>query len=324
VRRCRAESGSAARPETRAQRAARFIINDQQRPVASAVPLRDVRARVPPMKLPLLYRLRTRLRATPLREPLIAYRFRGVTNNDVIFASYPKSGSTWLTFMLSELIWGEGDKQEITDSRYMPTIGKQHMGQKRLPSGGRVLRTHEQPRKCCHRAIYMARDGRDVAVSVYFHIKRITGMDAEFSEFLDDYLKGRFVGAGVWHDHVNNWLDAPCFTGGNGLLIRYEDMKEDVHRELRRCAEFLELEPTPERYEQAASVGSFESMRKTEQRTDLIIHREKGPEISFVRKGIVGDWQNHFSAADLERFDAVAGPAMERLNYNAMAPVGVL
>jgi hypothetical protein len=269
------------------------------------------------MKLSLYQRLRARLRRSPLRAGVVAYRFRGLTERDVLFASYPKSGSTWLTFMLSDLIWSAGDRQEITDPRFMPGVGQQHLGEARLPSEGWLLRTHERYRKACRKVIYVARDGRDVAASMYFHVKRVTGMEASFSEFLDYYLNGYFTGAGAWHEHVLGWLDSPCFTTGAGLLVRYEDMKEDVERELRRCAEFLAVEITPERLQRAAAAGSFETMKKTERRTQLIVHREKGEAIPFVRKGITGDWQNHFSDADLQRFKAVARPAMERLGYDA-------
>ena len=267
------------------------------------------------MKLSLYQRMRAHLRRSALRDLVVAYRFRGVSPHDVIFASYPKSGATWLTFMLSDLLWESGERQEITDLRFIPVVGKQHLGETYLPSGGRILRTHELHRPCCNQALYVVRDGRDVIVSLYFHIQRITGMEASFSEFLEYYLQGFCIGAGVWHEHVANWLDSPVFATGRGLLIRYEDMKQDVRRELRRCAEFLGADAPADRLERAAAVGDLDAMRKTEKRSALIAHREKGPQIPFVRKGIVGDWQDYFSERDLERFNNVARPAMERLGY---------
>lgn len=268
------------------------------------------------MKLSVRHRLRTGLRRSVIRNWVVAYRFRGVTAQDVLLATYPKSGATWLTFMLSELIWGVGEQQDIMDLRFIPTVGNQRLGVNRLPSGGWLLRTHERYRPCCKKAIYVVRDGRDVAVSLYFQIKRALGMDADFSEFLEYFLAGHFVGAGPWGRHVDEWLDSPCFQNGSGLLVRYEDMQLDARRELERCAEFLDIEATPERVESAIAAGSFDSMRKTEKRSEALVHNEKGPKISFVRKGVVGDWQNHFSAQDLERFNAAARPAMERLGYD--------
>jgi hypothetical protein len=161
----------------------------------------------------------------------------------------------------------------------------------------------------------MARDGRDVLASMYYHILRVTGMEADFSTFMDFYLDRRAVGAGLWHEHVLNWIDAPPFRTGLGLLIRYEDMKRDARHELARCAEFLEFDATPEQLDKAVAVSSLDSMRKSEKQSERVKHREKGAEISFVRKGVVGDWANHFSEADLDRFYAVSCEAMERLGY---------
>lgn len=273
------------------------------------------------MKLSLYHRVRSRLRRTALRKAILAYRFRNVNDRDVLFASYPKSGSTWLTFMVTEMLWGVGEKQEITDSRFVPGVNEKHLSDKRIPSGGWLLRTHERYRPCCKKAIYVVRDGRDVAVSLYFQIQRVFGMEASFSEFLEAYLDGMFVGSGSWHDHVIDWLDSPCNASGNLLLVRYEDMKEDVRRELRRAADFLEVDITPERFENAVRLGSFDSMRKTENRAEILAHREKGDAIPFVRKGVVGDWENHFSADDLKRFNAVARPAMVRLGYECVEAI---
>jgi hypothetical protein len=36
---------------------------------------------------------------------------------------------------------------------------------------------------------------------------------------------------------------------------------------------------------------------------------------SHLRKGIVGDWKNHFDGAALSRFEAVAGPLLQELGY---------
>jgi hypothetical protein len=45
--------------------------------------------------------------------------------------------------------------------------------------------------------------------------------------------------------------------------------------------------------------------------------RKRGEEdqFSFLRKGIVGDWRNHFSAEAAVVFDAHAGSALIELGY---------
>ncbi len=57
-------------------------------------------------------------------------------------------------------------------------------------------------------------------------------------------------------------------------------------------------------------------MREREKTTKEIVHREAGEKVYAVRKGVVGDWQNHFSAADLDLFYRAVGPVMTRVGYS--------
>ena len=77
-----------------------------------------------------------------MRDFVLSYRHRGLLPEDVMLASYPKSGSTWLSFMLAELLWQAGREQTLLDNRYLPQIGKQSRAIRRLPNGGRLIRTH--------------------------------------------------------------------------------------------------------------------------------------------------------------------------------------
>ncbi|MCC6494486.1 MAG: sulfotransferase domain-containing protein [Pirellulales bacterium] len=265
---------------------------------------------------PLQHRIRNSLRNSFVRDVVVAYRHRGVQPNDVMLATYPKSGTTWLAFMLAQLLWRAGREQKLLDNRFLPIIGKQRYAQRRLPSGGRIIRTHERYRPRYAKSIYVVRDGRDVAVSMYWHMQRATGMQADFSDYLVPYLQGRLSGAGAWHKHVTEWLDCPAYREGRVLLVRYESMKEDAERELRRTAEFLGVTPTNEQIADALEAGSMESMKRQEKASEGIAHLEAGEKIPVVRKGIVGDWQNYFSPADVATFAAFASEAMSRLGYS--------
>jgi hypothetical protein len=266
---------------------------------------------------PLQHRLRNRVRSSFVRDIVVAYRHRGLLPEDVILASYPKSGTTWLTFMLAQLLWQAGREQTLMDDRYVPRVGKQHLAQRRLPSGGRLIRSHEHYRPEYRKAIYVVRDGRDAVVSMYWHIKRVTGMEADFSDYLATYLEGRLTGAGAWQRHVDGWLDSPAYAAGDILLVRYEDMKTDAAAQLQRAADFLQVAVTPEAIADAVDAGSLESMKSREKESSGIAHLESGETIPVVRKGVVGDWQNYFSDDDLDTFNRVAHRAMTRLGYGA-------
>jgi len=272
---------------------------------------------------PLQHRIRNRIRTSFVRDFVLSYRHRGLLPEDVMLASYPKSGSTWLSFMLAELLWQAGREQTLLDNRYLPQIGKQSRAIRRLPNGGRLIRTHERRRPCYRKAIYVLRDGRDVAVSMYWQIKRVCSMEADFSSYLSAYLDGSLTGAGAWHEHVLGWLESPTLNSGNVLVVRYEDMQENAARELRRTAEFLGVERTADEISRAIQAGSLDAMKGREQASPGIAHRESGATIPVVRKGIVGDWTNYFSEADLGRFWEVCGLAMQKAGYYVDIPRNV-
>ena len=272
----------------------------------------------PPMiRIPVTQRLRSALRHSFLRSLVVRYRHLGIEQGDMFLASYPKSGSTWLAFMIANLMTEECDDQKIADQRFLPGVGKQHEAKHRLPCGGRLIRTHEVWRPQYLRAIYVVRDGRDVAVSEYWHRRRVTGFEGDFSGFLEYWLRGYFTGAGAWAKHIEGWLTSPSNRNGEVLLVRYEDLKQDTVGELRRVADFLGLESSDERITSAVQASTLEKMKKQEERSEGIKHREKDEKIPVVRKGNVGDWRNHFSDSDIERFSEHAGGAMSRLGYES-------
>ncbi|XP_035658755.1 sulfotransferase family cytosolic 1B member 1-like [Branchiostoma floridae] len=80
------------------------------------------------------------------------------------------------------------------------------------------------------------------------------------------------------------------------LFVKYEDMKKNIRSSLRTIAAFLKKELTDEQLTLILNSCSLKSMRET--------LSESGTwRKDVVRKGIVGDWKNHFSAEESARFD---------------------
>src|SRR5919199_2355406 len=101
-----------------------------------------------------------------LRVPVAMWKSRGLRDSDVLLASYPRSGSTWLRFMLYEVFTGRqsefGRVLEV-----IPYLGNQAGAPPTLPEGGRVIKTHESRSFGPARALYVVRDPRSVALSQY-------------------------------------------------------------------------------------------------------------------------------------------------------------
>src|SRR5579872_7348300 len=116
--------------------------------------------------------IRAKLAKSPVRRPLIWLRHRGLSANDIFLASYPRSGNTWLRFVLSEALSGEEIDFDNINS-FIPELKWHKQGKPLLAGQGRVIKTHEQYRKEYKKAIYIVRDVRDCALSAHARTKEI-------------------------------------------------------------------------------------------------------------------------------------------------------
>jgi hypothetical protein len=92
--------------------------------------------------------------------------------------------------------------------------------------------------------------------------------------------------------------------------VRYEDLLADTTGELDRLLlELTGTEPDPEVV--AAAVQRYDFKHAT--------GRTPGTEdrSSFLRKGVSGDWVNHFTREAGEIFDDIAGDHLVELGYAA-------
>lgn len=190
-------------------------------------------------------------------------------------ASYPKCGNTWARFLLYQYHHGEA----ASSAQISQVIPDFHVeGQAQAAAAGRqdiIIKTHAQltPRTRGERFIYIIRHPRDVLLSC-MHYMRVQSVGKLNKNVPDEqyarlflklggdplYLQSQF---GTVEEHWKSWLDQ---TRMPGILVRYEDMKADTPRELRRM-----IESTGETYDEArgnraVELSSFERLRALEVR----------------------------------------------------------
>nr|XP_020666260.1 sulfotransferase 1C1-like [Pogona vitticeps] len=117
------------------------------------------------------------------------------------------------------------------------------------------------------------------------------------------FLEFSVLSFGSWYDHVKGWWDKR--KEQRMLYLFYEDLKEDPRREIRKVMEFLERSPNDQLVEKIAHKTSFKEMRQNPMANytsipSSVMDHSISP---FMRKGITGDWKNHFTVAQNERFD---------------------
>ena len=91
------------------------------------------------------------------------------------------------------------------------------------------------------------------------------------------------------------------------LILRYEDLLEDTARELGQISAHLGLDTSPTDHATLAERHSFQATSG----------RRPGQEdrVAHQRKGIAGDWKNHFTRAAAEAFADYGGRALVALGY---------
>jgi hypothetical protein len=215
--------------------------------------------------------------------------------------------------MLAQALSGaEQDFQSIES--VIPFVGSQTSDTPVLPGGGRLLKTHESFRSKYRRAIYVARDGRDVAISYFYHQTKFGEFSGTLQEFLQQFLTGDVDGGLRWDHHVTSWLASPQAQTDDLLLLRYEDLLSDPAANLTRAIEFVGLKPEAQQVAQIVSANSFSRMREKDRRSDSS-PKVSGERIPRVRAGQSQQWRAHLSQKESDQFIETLGSALCRLHY---------
>uniref|UniRef100_A0A6M2E5L2 Putative sulfotransferase n=1 Tax=Amblyomma tuberculatum TaxID=48802 RepID=A0A6M2E5L2_9ACAR len=258
--------------------------------------------------------------------------------SDVFIVSYPKCGTTWMQHITYN-IYRDGvppaDHMEfMTMAPFLELLGAE--GAHAMPRPG-AIKTHlpfnKQPYSPKAKYIYVTRNPYDCCVSFYYHTKNFPPYlfeDGTFDQFFDMFVEGK-VDYGDYFDHVLSWYEHR--GDSNVFFVTYEDIKKDTPGWVLKIADFLgkeeygdKLRRQPDVFEKILGAISIESMKKINaviktwskqvasappeflppgmrsivESIDISL-LTKPAQGDFVRKGIVGDWRNHFSPEQIDR-----------------------
>ncbi|XP_038145861.1 sulfotransferase family 2, cytosolic sulfotransferase 3 isoform X1 [Cyprinodon tularosa] len=243
-------------------------------------------------------------------------------DDDVVAVTYPKSGTTWMQEILP-LVLNGGDLtpvHTVVNWDRVPWLEETRLAKivDKLPSP-RALVTHfhyslmpPSFHTSKARVIYVMRNPKDVMVSSYYFHQMANFLEdpGTFDEFLEKFLEGRVL-FGKWTDHVKSWRHAEL--GDRILFITYEEMVQDLSASIKRMSDFLCCDLSKDVIQKIAEHCSFRSMKANIMSNFSLVPKEymdndKSP---FLRKGIAGDWKNHFSSDQLARFKSVINRELE-------------
>ncbi|XP_073504831.1 sulfotransferase 1C1-like isoform X2 [Phyllobates terribilis] len=234
-----------------------------------------------------------------------------------------QDGEGWTTWM-QEIIDSVMNEGEVEKTKRAPTHVRSPFleicSPPPVPSGIDLLEVTPSPRlvkthlpyelvpdsfwkeKC--KAIYVARNAKDNAVSYYFFdlMNKTQPHPGTWDEYVLKFQKGD-VAWGSWFDHVLGWWKAR--EKHDILYVFYEDMKEDPKREIRKVMKFLGKELSEEAVEKIYQHTSFSVMKENPMANyssipGNVLDQSLSP---FMRKGEVADWMNHFTESQNKIFD---------------------
>lgn len=223
-----------------------------------------------------------------------------------IVNEYPKSGGTWVGQMV-----GRALNVPFPRNRF-PVLRSS------------IMHSHYLNPRGLRNVVLVWRDGRDVMVSWYYHCLFTNELDnaplvqrvrkeVPFQDYdniyenLPGFIEYSFTQQShpsfSWADFVRRWLSRKGV-----VYVHYEDLRTNTAEELQRIvAELTGEHLDPSRAGAVAEEFSFARQSG----------RSAGEETTgrWMRKGVVGDWRNHFSPIACETFDHYAGDELLLLGY---------
>jgi aryl sulfotransferase len=251
-------------------------------------------------------------------------------DDDIVIATYAKSGTTWVQQIVSQLIFNGEEGMDVAemspwmDLRIPPKEIK--LPAVEAQTHRRFIKTHLPMDALVFsekaKYLYIARDGRDVAWSFYNH--HVNANDAWYQAIND--TPGR-VGppierpSGDIVQYFNEWLEQDGYPiwsfwenirtwweirdQPNVQLIHFEALKQNMPGEIRRIADFLNIEIDESRWDSILRHCSFDYMKANATKSVPLggIFWDGGAE-TFIHKGVNGRWRDVLPDEDKAHYEA--------------------
>lgn len=228
--------------------------------------------------------------------------------DDVFIVSYPRSGNTWVRFLLANLL---APNERITFRNiddYVPSIYKRGASLDVFPSP-RYIKSHSPCFELYPKTTYVYRDGRDALVSYYHYAVGKKVFSGTFEQFVFSPFIEQFTS---WREHVISALDFAANRPDRILIFPYEEMLANPLPALTSMSSFLGLTHDVEVLTNAAEKSSFEQLQKIEKESG---GETLGRKLTFFRSGMADQWRDYFSPELYERFLIDNKQVLQRLGY---------
>ena len=263
--------------------------------------------------------------------------------DDIVIATYPKCGTTWMQRIVSLLVFQSPEPKPITQisawiDRRLPQPIEAVIAQIEAQEHRRFLKSHMPldglPFHDEVKYIHVARDGRDACMSYHNHCTGFTEqmLAALNKAGLEDEVVGRpypeieadpgeffhrWITRGEVPGHEDgsptmsffhferSWWEARGRS--NVLLVHYNDLQADLSGEMERIRAFLGISVAPNRWPTLVEAAGFEAMRRDgETLIPNVAPLFKDGSRCFFFKATNGRWRGVAAEADLALYEAKA------------------
>lgn len=253
--------------------------------------------------------------------------------NDVFLVTAPKSGTTWfkaiIYTLLNRQVYHPQDPHHPllanTPHQLVPFINLLKPSEydtisNSSDSSSRIFGAHiptivlptsilEDNDSLNCKIVYLCRDIKDTFVSFYHFVnKNIDPSSSSLENAFSLYCRGVSPAGPVWDQIIEYWKES-LERPNKVLFMRYEDMKNEPHFQLRRLARFLgkpfsEEEENSGLLDNIISLCSFDILRNLEvNKNGMTIIGLKN--CTFYRNGEVGDWKKYLTAEMAAKLDHI-------------------
>ncbi|KAF3448772.1 hypothetical protein FNV43_RR09485 [Rhamnella rubrinervis] len=254
---------------------------------------------------------------TAIRGAIAFQKLFKAQDSDIILASLPKSGTTWLKALIFSVVNRSRYTTKNTPlltthphdlvcsaeiNHYRDGLPQHHLLHISQP---RIFAVHTHHASLPHsvldsncKIVYVCRNPMDNFVSAWHFACSIKGKIGESPPLVDESFRKYCEGAasfGPFWENVLGYWKASIENPKKVLFMMYEDMKEDIVSELKRLATFLGFPFTEEEeaqglVEEISSLCSFENLKNLKVNQNDSGSNPRVPPNAFFRNGKVGDY----------------------------------
>ena len=238
----------------------------------------------------------------------------------IFVTAYPKSGSTWLTRLLADVLncpaggsHPSEDKKELASEGWdRPEPYVVCKGHYRINKAGALNpRPHELNTDLItdDHVVHLVRDPRDIAVSAALYHEK------DLSEIIAGMVQGSLYGLPPWAAYVDRWRRLILKNNRPVLSVMYEEFLRHTGREVEILLRTIGIPFDLDRLPDAVHRQGFTQRLAQISGDTKMAKSKRNLNAKLMRHGVAGDWRKHFSTKQLDWVMRYWQHEMELLGY---------